>query len=515
MRMFIWFCTCVIALLGPMSAAPAAAPTGHNVATAPAVIVTHDLSVAQLREDFQRLRFSLEHAHPAPSRYTPKAEIDGQLNAIERQLNRPMTDLAFYRMLAPLIAAIRNSHTSIVAPPDALASMHASHDAFPFVLRFVDGRAFIDVNLSADATIRPGMELVELNGRPLAVTTRTLMAARSAEGFVEVAKYAQLDRAFSLDLLLQIGPSARYVVTVRDPASGHASRHDVAGVSLAAVVARTPQFPATAGPPQSITLECANDLALMRLQNFLEPDTDAFFRQAFHQIAGCGVGNLIIDIRGNHGGIDWFNSDLLSYLSDRPFRFYRNRTCVARSYDDLRYLSYKLDDFLFPDQIAALPASVRAHPFDHWTLPQLIDLALSTDHAGGMQTPKAKDHFSGRVYLLVDGNSGSSASEVPALMHHLGLATIIGEEPNGSYQGEVAGFIPDLTLPNSKIVIRMPLIAYQSDVMPGVRNGRAAEPTFTVSESVSDSVSGIDTVMAFTRALIRSRTTGMVSATRP
>ena len=138
-------------------------------------------------------------------------------------------------------------------------------------------------------------------------------------------------------------------------------------------------------------------------------------------------------------------------------------------------------------------------------------VGLSTDHAGGVNIPKTVDHFSGRVYLLIDGSSGSSSAEVPALRHHLGLATIIGEEPNGSYQGEVAGIIPNLTLPNSKLVIRVPLLAYHNDVMPGVRVGRGAEPTFTVSESLQDSIAGIDTAMTFAHALIQARMTGMAT----
>ena len=164
-----------------------------------------------------------------------------------------------------------------------------------------------------------------------------------------------------------------------------------------------------------------------------------------------------------------------------------------------------MDDFLLPDQIAALPPQVRQRPFAHWSLPQLIDLTLATDHAGGVQTPKTGNPFSGDVYLLVDGMSGSSASEVPALMQHLGMATIVGEEPNGSYQGEVAGIIPTLTLPNSKLTIRIPLIAYQNEVMPNVREGRAVEPTFVMPERLEDSIAGIDTGLEFTKSLIRSR----------
>ena len=493
----------VSASLCLVASAFAAAPTA--VASPTSRITTHDLTPEQLREDFQRLRFTLERTHAAPYRFTPKAEMDARLDAVADRLKRPMTDLELYRLLKPLVDAIHNSHTSIHPPPDALSSIRASNSVFPFVLRYRDGRAYVEVNLSGDASIRPGMEVTALDGRPMAEITPRLMVDRSVEGFAAAAKYARLDQSFWLDLMLQLGPSPSYTVVVRDPVSEVATRHNVAGVPAAKIVAAVRQFPPSTGPTQSVTIEPEDGIAILRIQNFLEPDTDAFFRKAFHEIAASGIGNLVIDLRGNHGGIDWFNSDLIAYLSDRPFRFYRDRTFVARSYDDLKYLSYGLDDFLLPDQISALPAAVREHPFEQWTLPHLIDFSLATDHAGGVQTPKTEDHFSGRVYLLIDGSSGSSSAEVPAMMHHLGLATIIGEEPNGSYQGEVAGIIPTLTLPNSKLAIRVPLLTYQNDVMPGVRVGRAVEPTFTVSETLEDSIAGVDTVMTFTRALIRAR----------
>jgi hypothetical protein len=492
-------------------------PDGLALAADPALlasptseVVTHELAPAQLQEDFQRLRFTLEHAHAALYRYTPKVEMDARLDAVALRLNRPMTDLEFYRLLAPIIGAIRNSHTSIQPPADALRSIRAYDDAFPFVLRFRDQRAYVEVNLSADTSIRRGMEVLDLNGRPMAEVAQTLAEGRSAEGFVDATKYGRMNQSFWLDLLLHIGPSPSYTLVVRDPASGTTSRHQVAGVFAPTVAAHVEETPPPTGPAQSITIDRPDGVAVMRLRNFLEPRTDAFFREAFHDIAESRVGNLVIDLRGNHGGIDWFNSDLISYLSDRAFRFYRDRTLTAKSYVDLKYLTYSLDDFLFPDQIAALPAAVREHPFEHWTLPQLIDLSLATDHAGGVQTPKTEDHFSGRVYVLIDSASGSSSAEVPALLHHLGLATIIGEEPNGSYQGETAGIIPTLLLPNSKLAVRVPLLAYHNDVMPGVRIGRGVEPTFSVSETLEDSIAGVDTVMTFTRALIHARASANV-----
>ena len=479
-------------------------------ATPRSSIVTHELTPAQLQEDFHRLRFSLEHADPGLYRYTPKAEMDSRFDAVGRQLQQPLTDLEFYRLLAPLIAAVRNSHTSIRPPADALSSIRSFDNVFPFVLRYRDGRAYIEANLSADTSIRPGTEIVSINGRSMADVTKELFDNITVEGFADEAKYGFLDRSFWEDLLLYNGPVSSYTLVLRDPGTGGARKHVVLGVSATKVAGRTQATPPETGPVLSLTVDHENSVAVMRLRNFIEPDTDDFFRRSFQELATSKVRNLIIDLRGNHGGVDWYNSDLISYLADRPFRFYRARTLSANSYEDLRYLTYDLDDFLFPEQIAALPADVREHPLQHWTLHQLVDLSLATDRAGGVQSPKTEDHFSGAVYVLVDHMSASSSAEVPAMLQHLGLATVVGEEPDGSYQGETAGIIPTLTLPNSKLVIHVPLLEYQNDVMPGIRIGRGVEPTFRVSETLEDSLAGTDTAITFTRGLIRARLSGQV-----
>ena len=151
---------------------PVLAISSAAAATPKSSIVTHELTPAQLQEDFHRLRFLLEHADPGLYRYTPKAEMDSRFDAVGRQLQQPLTDLEFYRLLAPLIAAIRNSHTSIRPPADALRSIRASDNVFPFVLRYRDGRAYIEANLSADTSIRPGTEIVSINGRSMADVTK-------------------------------------------------------------------------------------------------------------------------------------------------------------------------------------------------------------------------------------------------------------------------------------------------------------------------------------------------------
>ncbi|HKQ53372.1 MAG TPA: hypothetical protein VJT74_13440, partial [Pyrinomonadaceae bacterium] len=100
---------------------------------------------------------------------------------------------------------------------------------------------------------------------------------------------------------------------------------------------------------------------------------------------------------------------------------------------------------------------------------------------------------------------GSSGGEVPALMHFLGVGTLVGEEPNAAYQGTCGGVIPTLTLPHSGIRANFPLLAYENAVLPGLFVARGAQPHFTVGETLEDAMAGRDTAMEFTLGLIRTR----------
>ncbi len=106
---------------------------------------------------------------------------------------------------------------------------------------------------------------------------------------------------------------------------------------------------------------------------------------------------------------------------------------------------------------------------------------------------------------MVNGRSASSGGEVPAILHFLGVGTLIGEEPNAGYQGTGGGVIPRLHLPNSGISVTYTLLAYENAVLPGLFVGRGAPPHFVVGETLEDAIQGRDTALEFTLELIAAR----------
>ena len=93
-------------------------------------------SADQLRQDFTILRNALEEGHAGLYRYTPKPELDEHFASIEKKLDRSMTELEFYRMLAPLIAHIHDGHTSISFSQSLENSLSSDPALFPLNLRF-------------------------------------------------------------------------------------------------------------------------------------------------------------------------------------------------------------------------------------------------------------------------------------------------------------------------------------------------------------------------------------------
>jgi C-terminal processing protease CtpA/Prc len=71
--------------------------------------------------------------------------------------------------------------------------------------------------------------------------------------------------------------------------------------------------------------------------------------------------------------------------------------------------------------------------------------------------PKKRNHFNGNMYVLTAGPTFSAASIVCNIVRPQNNITLVGEETGGGWYGNSGIFIPDITLPNTKIKVRLPL----------------------------------------------------------
>jgi hypothetical protein len=81
-------------------------------------------------------------------------------------------------------------------------------------------------------------------------------------------------------------------------------------------------------------------------------------------------------------------------------------------------------------------------------------------HQGILEQASGKFPFLGKVIVLMDGRTFSTAADVCATLHHLKRATFVGEESGGGYCGNTSGLGAKVVLPNSKLSSRIPMWGY-------------------------------------------------------
>jgi len=428
------------------------------------VAPTQLLQPAELRSDFDLLRHALEEAHAGLYRYSTKSEMDHAFDARRAALDHPMTRLQFQAVVARTLAFIHCGHTSI----NRDAAMDAAFkEARTFPLRvLLEGRRLtVVLNETADdRTIRPGMEIVRVNGRTAGEIIDAIAPLISADGDIETGKSHDLSGPFAQFYRWLIEQPDEFTVEATD-ADGHDVTTKLPGVTDAQRKANhNPVNDAmNAGiakamnrPRENLDLQFVKDhpdVAVIRMRFFFADHYSQWMEQTFKTLRDKGTKSLIIDVRGNGGGPDLNGAMLVGFLTDKPFRYFEriNMKTITPSFKD--HSDFRMND----QELTRFRAGLTPDGQGGYLLTPALHKGLEE------QKPK-ENAFLGKVFVLTDGGTFSTAADFCAIVRNLKRATFIGEETGGGYAGNNSGMMPDVTLPNSKIRFRLPMYEYWNAV---------------------------------------------------
>ncbi len=455
-------------------------------------------SPQELRTDFDILRSALTSGDPGIYRYTSQATLEAAFNKTRGLLGRQMDATEFYRVLAPMIAEIKNGHTQLQLPRGLREKTLATEPILPLGLRMLeDDRVYILRDLSSGQHELAGFELLSVNGRTANWITSRMRNSLSEDGDIPTSRRRDCSGlAFveNLALLLDIrGPFSLEVTK-----GGHRKSVTVSGITESDLIRSWKQlYPDDSEfrKPQSVDFRLlpGGFVALMRVSHWDDPDEHpendlrTKFAEYFSILDANKTKTLIIDIRHNGGGEETLGTLLLSYLAKEPFRYYKAALANSPDFDFFRYAESHEERDALPRYVAplktALNESLPGKPIARYELANRPNL--------GLQQP-SKPHFDGQVLILIDGGSFSTSAEFAAVCHSLHRATFIGEESSGAYYGDDSGITPTLVLPSTKLRIDVPLIAYYTAVN-GMRNqNRGVLPDCPVRYTIQDELEGHD-----------------------
>jgi len=449
------------------------------------------LTAAEAQKDFDFLRRVLEEAHPGLYRYVEKAEMDHVFDSQRAKLDRPIKRVDFMLTTLETVAAIRCGHTSI-RPDEELAGQMESARKFPFRVRIEGERLLVLFNDTPnDETIRPGSEILEINGHKVSDLIRRFWPLESGDGDIETGKRLHIENAFALYYWAGVGPTNRFLILARDP-EGKTLTATLDGVTDGE--RKKNQNPANAAVQavvRKINWSSENealrfmkdpDVAEVRLRYFVGDKFPQWIEDTFKSLRDKGTKTLILDLRGNGGGEDGYGAKVVSCLTDKPFRYFSqiNIKVLSPSFKEQSDwdggFEAKLRGGTIPDAKVGYRVTPELHP------------CLSEQAPGRFP-------FLGKVIVLINGGTFSTAADVCAVLHHLKRAQFVGEETGGGYYGNNSGPMPMVTLPASHLALRLPMYEYWNEVPGYDGKRRGTIPDYVVEIKTADLLKGVDATL--------------------
>ncbi len=453
------------------------------------------LSASDAQVDFDVLRRALEEAHGGLYRYRTKPELDRRFDAARAQLTTPVSQLAFARLLSETIATIGDGHARLELDSLTIATL-ADACVFPLRVQLEGERLMLQYNDSpADTTLRPGMELRSINGHPVSAVVGALLPTVAGDGEILTGKRTRLARTFATLYWLFVEQASTYVITARD-AGGRTVMATLAGIREADRLAVQNPVNATllqhaarlAGPRGNISVAFSPDasVAHLRVRAFDGATFVATLDSAFAAINANGTRSLLLDLRGNGGGVDLYGAALVSHFIDRPFRYFDRieLTTIAPSFATWKPATF---ENLRTGTVPGPTGGFRVTP---------------TLHEGvAMQSPAAVP-FRGTVVVLIDGGSFSTTADVAGQLRAWGRATFVGEETAGDAAGNTSGLNALIVLPHSQLRLKVMMYGYWNAVHPDTP-GRGTRPDHVVVARIADLLQGTDAALELARRLVK------------
>ena len=242
-----------------------------------------------------------------------------------------------------------------------------------------------------------------------------------------------------------------------------------------------------------------NNTAYLKIETFntykMTMNWQAHLDGLFAKFAQVKAKNLILDIRGNEGGM----YDVAEYL----YPYIINKAITVNSFDER--MRYKI----VPDSLRPYLSTWNPDVYD---VSEVVSKTKITTNAGDFwqlnssksktYKPNGKNNFE-KVILLTDAANSSATFIMSRLLktYQRGQVQLVGETLGGNPKGQNGGQMFFLKLPNSQISIDIPLIGFFNDDAIAQENSDVKTnysqliPDVLVSNSYEDWLSGYDRVL--------------------
>jgi hypothetical protein len=426
--------------------------------------------VSGLKKDVWLIQTVLEKEHPDLYLYISKKELSYKFDSLRNTIITPLTSTELYVKLLSVISYIGDGHLTIsidyskFTPADIkfLKSPIWLPPVYKFEYGVIGNRLFITKNLLPDTAIVPGTEILSINNIPANKLIDTLSHYITSDGYNTTYKQFLMNVGYFGERFRFVYKDAKSL-SLKIKYNNKISEVKIdtikkVGIDTTVVVMPHPNH-------EYKLLTADSNIAYLKIRTFMNGDNYVGYHPDFADIQKRKIKTLILDLRGNTGGLTGWASSIFSHFIDTPTYFYK------------------------------LPAEVIGQKglADNKKIKDWFKKVADKKWKYPIVTPH-ENIFKGKVYILINGGSFSATSLLAANMRTLKNVTFVGEETGGSKNIWTAGDMKTVTLPQSKLLLKYGVIpAFFGDILD--INGRGLMPDVPITYTIDDLLTNKDLEM--------------------
>ena len=391
-----------------------------------------------------------------------------------------MTPCAFHRRVLPLVTSLDDGHTRL-GFGRCVEFFTETKRTFPFDVALTDSTAVVLRSYRDEASISPGTRIVAVGGTPVSTLhDQFLKHTSGARPAFRRQKFEGQSDRFKFFLWHVSSMESPFDLTVRG--EGGERNVTVDGVPADTIGARRRDDDA---PPYAYR-SLDDQTGLLTVRSFGAPEDD-FLDATFDQIRRAGTEHLIVDVRDNPGGQSGRANELLRYLASSPFVL--TDTVAVRA----------SETFKTQMKQARIPAVVRWLPVQYldaqgravWGAPEGRVVEMPSEQ---ISPHDADERFDGRVSVLVNEGTFSTATLFAAAVKEWEIGVLVGRETGGP-AGTMWAQPVSARLPNSGLGILVASMRFQfGEKSPGWP-ARGVVPDRRVPRNVRAQIEGRDPIL--------------------
>ena len=474
------------------------------------------LSVAKLQNDIDYVQHKLEKLHPNLYKYISKNELNQKFDSVRNVINKPMTSKEFFFLVSPIIASVHQGHM-VLSPLFKLVSKKEQKrlkaagvgPLSQFDFEWMNDKLFVIKNRSKQQSIKVGAEILSINKITPQYIHDKFRKTITSDGLNTTYLPRAFSRRFPTYITSEIGinDSLSYVFKQNDSvfttivsrikpekkakvANDSVVKLEIKKISITRKEKRIYGYDETTKTfSKSLSfIKTDSTIALLKIRDFSNGNFKKAYTALFQKIKNKKIKTLIIDLRNNPGGKVGDVVNFYSYLTDNEYTMLQKAVVTSKTslwklgvFKKLPIITYPFAALFYPLYMGFSSARVKKEN----------DGTFTYGLVGTKMKKSNVNNFKGKIYVIINGTSFSASCLLSAMLKRNPAVTFVGEETGGGFNSTVAGLLPVLTLPNTKLPLRIGLMDIKTTNQTSVF-GHGIYPDKEIVPTLKDRIEGKD-----------------------